>query len=136
MFEGVRLKTACAFRRLTPLICLSFTVASAALAAQQQQDPYPLNKPLLLPPADAPFSFALGAKPKADTYKPPLSILSEDATPTLPGSNTPDTRLGLSTFKPPNAFHGDGYTPDSSAQSEQRSKRFSLPSISLKVPLY
>ena len=110
--------------------------AAPSLAVQPPQDQTKLNKPIILPPLNGPATLDFNSKPKQGNFT--LQGSKVDQTPTSPVTEVPGSGFGITSLQPPSAFRGDGYTQDSAAQSqtEQRSKKFTLPGVSLKVPLY
>ncbi len=111
-------------------------MTSASHAVPAPQDTPVLRKPLLLPPATGLGLLDYGprAGAQADGFKVPVAEPPISVTPNPSAPN--QSHLGLSHLQPPRAFKGDGYTPDSTAQTDPRNKKFALPGISLKVPLY
>lgn len=123
--------------RLTVVLCaalsITFLSATKSVAVQPPQGHLSMRKPILLPPSDGPAMLDFGANAVPFTAVVPAltdTTPKETFTPSSQGS------VGIGTLRRPKALHGDGYTQDSASQQDQRSKGFSLPGISLKVPLY
>lgn len=131
-----RLKTSMA----SPMVLLACGVALAALAPMTASAAPPAKDLSVTYP---PISRALieGKLASIETDRAPIGrfvaapMPNQDASaPRILGDAGPN--VGPSMFQGKKNYRGDGFTPDSSPQINQQSRRVSLPGISLKVPLY
>lgn len=106
-------------------------LANGAHAAAPSKDLSVIYPPLSS--ADRPSFAVSSAKPITGFVAAPMPNQNAIA-PHIVAAPGPE--VSPSMFRANRGYRGDGFTPDSSPQIAQQSKRLSMPGISVKVPLY